>query len=54
MAEHAWLNGHYIEWDRVEVLDQQYDLCERKMKEGIHISLMNKKRRDEGTDLLPE
>ena len=50
VAEHAWLSGHYIEWDDVEVLDQENDLCGRKVKEGIQIRLTNKKRRyrDEG------
>ena len=39
------------------VLDQQNDLCGRKVKEGIQIRLTNKKlsmNRDEGRDLSPE
>ena len=43
VAEHAWLSGHYIDWDNVEVLDQEKDLCRRKVKEGIEIRLKNKK-----------
>ena len=57
VAEHAWLSGHYIDWDNVEVLDQENDLCRRKVKEGIEIRLTNKKlriNRDEGRDLSPE
>ena len=57
VAEHAWLCGHYIDWDNVEVLDQENDLCRRKVKEGIEIRLTNKKlriNRDEGRDLSPE
>ena len=30
VAEHAWLSGHYIDWDNVEVLDQENDLCREK------------------------
>ena len=54
VAEHAWLSGHYIDWDNVEVLDQENDLS---MKEGIEIRLTNIKlriNRDEGRDLSPE
>ena len=57
VAEHAWLSGHYIDWDNVEVLDQENDLCIRKVKEEIEIRLTNKKlriNRDEGRDLSPE
>ena len=43
VAEHAWLSGHYIDWDNVEVLDQENELCRRKVKEGIEIRLTNKK-----------
>ena len=45
-----------IDWDNV-VLDQENDLCGRKVKEGIQIRLTNKKRRrkrDEERDLSPE
>ena len=56
VAEHAWLSGHYIEWNDVEVLDQENDLCRRKVKEGIQIRLTNKKRRinRDKEDLSPE
>ena len=57
VAEHTWLSGHYIDWDNVEVLDQENDLCRRKVKEGIEIRLTNKKlriNRDERRDLSPE
>ena len=50
-------NCVYIDWDNVEVLDQENDLCGRNVKEGIEISLTNKKlriNRDEGRDLSPE
>ena len=29
VAEHAWLSGLYIDWDNVEVLDQENDLCKK-------------------------
>ena len=54
MAKH---NCVYIDWDNVEVLDQENDLCGRNVKEGIEISLTNKKlriNRDEGRDLSSE
>ena len=41
VAKRAWLSGHYIDWDNVEVLDQENDLCGRKVKEGIEIRLTN-------------
>ena len=41
-----------IEWDRVEVLDPDDDLCGRKVKEGIHCQ--TRINRDEGMDLSPE
>ena len=57
VAEHAWLSGHYSDWNNVEVLDQENDLYRRKVKEGIEIRLTNKQlriNRDEGRDLSPE
>ena len=54
VAEYAWLSGPYIDWDNVEVLDQECDLCRRKVKEGIEIRLTNKKLRFEGRDLSQE
>ena len=30
VAKHAWLSGHYIEWDDVEVLDKKMTCAEEK------------------------
>ena len=42
MKEHKRACDKYIDWDNVEVLDQENDLCRRKVKEGIEIRLTNK------------
>ena len=36
VAEHAWQEGHEIDWNDVEILDIAKDLQERKVKEPIH------------------
>ena len=46
VAEHAWLSGHYIEWDNVELLDQEDDLCGKKVNDGIQIRLTNNKKKE--------
>ena len=56
VAEHAWQDGHVIEWDQAEIVDTAKSTWERLIKEVIHIKLaplgyrMNK---DEGMDLSP-
>ena len=56
VTEHAWQDGHVIEWDQAEIVDAAKSTWERLVKEAIHITLappgcrMNK---DEGMDLSP-
>ena len=52
----AWLDGHIIEWDQVEILDTAKDLNERKVKEALYIKLAPQGcriNRDEGKELSP-
>ena len=53
VAEHAWLDGHIIEWDQMEILDTTKDLNERKVKEALYIKLSPQINRDEGKELSP-
>ena len=56
VAEHAWMDGHIIEWDQVEILDTSKDLNERKVKEALYIKLAPQEcriNRDEGKELSP-
>ena len=56
VAEHAWQDGHIIEWDQVTILDTASDLRERKTKEALYIKLAPpgcRINRDEGKDLSP-
>ena len=36
VAEHAWQEGHEIDWNDVEILDTARNLQERKVKVSIH------------------
>ena len=36
VAEHAWQEGHEINWDDVEILDKAKDLQQGKVKEIVH------------------
>ena len=56
VAEHAWQEGHIIEWDQVTILDTASDLRERQTKEALYIKLAPlgcRMNRDEGKDLSP-
>ena len=56
VAEHAWKDGHIIEWDQVTILDTASDLRERQTKEALYIKLAPpgcRMNRDEGKDLSP-
>ena len=56
VAEHAWQEGHIIEWDQVTILDTANDLRERQTKEALYIKLAPpgcRMNRDEGKDLSP-
>ena len=57
VAEHAWQDGHNIEWDNVEILDTATGSISRRTKEAIHIKLRTtptcRMNRDEGRDLSP-
>ena len=37
LAEHAWKEGHGVDWDEVAVLDHHHSLHERLSLEAIHI-----------------
>ena len=39
VAEHAWKDGHIIEWDQVEVLDTVTDKHQRRVKEALYIRM---------------
>ena len=54
VAEHAWQDGHIIEWDQVEIVDTAASTSERLVKEAIHIKLAPpgcRINREEGKDL---
>ena len=54
VAEHAWQEGHEIDWNDVEILDTAKDLQERKVKESLYIRMAPKTclmNRDEGREL---
>ena len=56
VAEHAWQDGHIIEWDQVTILDTASDQRERQTKEALYIKLAPpgcRINRDEGKDLSP-
>ena len=56
VAEHAWQDGHIIEWDQVTILDTASDQRERQTKEALYIKLAPpgcRMNRDEGKDLSP-
>ena len=57
VTEHAWQDGHSIEWDNVEILDAATGFISRRTKEALHIKLRTtptcKMNRDEGRDLSP-
>ena len=57
VTEHAWQDGHNIEWDNVEILDTTTGSISRRTKEAIHIKLRTtptcRMNRDEGRDLSP-
>jgi hypothetical protein len=39
VAEHAWQDGHKINWDDVEIIDKAKELQERKMKASLYIRI---------------
>ena len=57
VAEHAWQDGHSIEWDNAEILDTATGFISRRTKEALHIKLRTtptcRMNRDEGRDLSP-
>ena len=56
VGEHAWQDGHCINWEDAEILDTAKDLQERKTKEALYIKLTPpgcRINRDEGRDLPP-
>ena len=56
VAEHAWQEGHEINWNDVEILDTAKDLQERKVKESLYIRMAPKScliNRDEVRELSP-
>ena len=56
VAEHAWKDGHVIEWDQVEVLDTATDERQRRVKEALYIRMAPpgvRMNRDEGRDVSP-
>ena len=56
VADSAWLDGHIIEWDQMEILDTAKDLNERNVKETLYIKLAPQGcriNRDEGKELSP-
>ena len=53
-AEHAWQQGHEINWNDVEILDTARDLQEGKVKESLYLRMAPKTclmNRDEGREL---
>ena len=57
VAEHAWQDGHSIEWDNIEILDTATGSVSRSTNEAIHIKLQTtptcRMNRDKGRDLSP-
>ena len=56
VAEHAWMNGHVIDWDDVRVLDEVPKSSVLLIKEALHIRLRpqaEKTNRDLGLE-VPE
>ena len=57
VAEHAWQDGHSIEWDNAEILETATGFISRRTKEALHIKLRTtptcRMNRDEGRDLSP-
>ena len=56
MAEHAWKDGHVIEWNEVEVLDTATDERQRRVKEALYIRMAPpgvRMNRDEGREVSP-
>ena len=56
VAEHAWKDGHIIEWDEVKILDTAREERERRVKEALCIRLAPpglKMDRDEGKEISP-
>ena len=54
VAEHAWQEGHEIEWNDMEILDTTKNLHERKVRESLYIRMNPKTclmNRDEGREL---
>ena len=49
VAEHAWQDGHIIEWDQVTILDTASDQRETQMKEALWLNaIKNSKRAKRG------
>ena len=56
VVEHAWQDGHCVNWEDAEVLDTARDLQVRKTKEALYIKMTPsgcRINRDEGRDLPP-
>ena len=56
VAEHAWKDGHVIEWNEVEVLDTATDERQRRVKEALYIRMAPpgvRMNRDEGREVSP-
>ena len=54
VAEHAWQDGHRIDWEGVEVLDVVSNHQERLVKEAVYIRLSTpgvRMNRDEGKEI---
>ena len=54
VAEHAWMDGHEMDWENIEVLDVEGSNKERLVKEAFYIRATESKRRlnrDEGKDI---
>ena len=47
VAEHAWQEGHEINWNDMEILDTTRNLQERKVKESLYIRMAPKTLLDE-------
>ena len=56
VAEHAWKDGHVIEWNEVEVLDKATDERQRRVKEALYIRMAPpgvRMNRDKGREVSP-
>ena len=54
IAEHAWQDGHSIDWENVQVVDVAEDTQMRLVKEAVHIRMGAPQRltnRDEGKEI---